>query len=148
MVRTEYTNSPEMTLAEGKLLAEQIAASGATQGFIALYGDLGVGKTEFVRGFVSVLSPGSRVKSPSYTIVNEYLHGTVPVYHFDFYRIGDISELDGIGFDEYLAGGICIAEWCERLGDRLPPNSITVHIEKRGEHGRCITAEYPDSEDI
>ena len=87
-----------MTSAEGKLLAEQIAASGATQGFIALYGDLGVGKTEFVRGFVSVLSPGSRVKSPSYTIVNEYLHGTVPVYHFDFYRIGDISELDGIGF--------------------------------------------------
>ena len=100
-----------MTSAEGKTLAEQIAASGATQGFIALY-------------------------------------GTFPVYHFDFYRIGDISELDGIGFEEYLAGGICIAEWCERLGDRLPPNSITVHIEKRGEHGRCITAEYPDSEDI
>ena len=70
------------------------------------------------------------------------------MYHFDFYRIGSISELDGIGFDEYLAGGICIAEWCERLGDRLPPNSITVRIEKRGEHGRCITAEYPDSEDI
>ncbi|MBQ7921546.1 MAG: tRNA (adenosine(37)-N6)-threonylcarbamoyltransferase complex ATPase subunit type 1 TsaE [Clostridia bacterium] len=107
--------------------------------FVALYGDLGAGKTAFVRGFTSVLSPGSRVKSPTYTIVNEYRKGKRPVYHFDLYRIESEDDLDAIGFDEYVQNGICIAEWCEHIGTLLPDHAITVKIEKTGENGRKIT---------
>jgi tRNA threonylcarbamoyladenosine biosynthesis protein TsaE len=106
--------------------------------FIALNGDLGAGKTAFVRGFASVLSPGSRVKSPTYTIVNEYRRGRVPVFHFDLYRMEDPEGLDSIGFDEYLNSGICIAEWSENLGDRRPEYAITVEIRKTGENERQI----------
>lgn len=98
--------------------------------FIALYGDLGAGKTAFVRGFVSILSPGSRVKSPTYTIVNEYRRGSIPVFHFDLYRIESENDLDSIGFEEYVQNGICIAEWCEHIGNALPTGAIHVYIEK------------------
>lgn len=98
--------------------------------FIALYGDLGAGKTAFVRGFVSILSPGSRVKSPTYTIVNEYRRGSIPVFHFDLYRIESENDLDSIGFEEYVQNGICIAEWCEHIGNALPAGAIHVYIEK------------------
>ncbi len=113
--------------------------------FIALYGDLGAGKTAFVRGFVSALSSDSRVKSPTYTIVNEYRRGAYPVFHFDLYRIEDPDELDSIGFDEYLQSGICIAEWSEHLGDRLPDGAVSVTITKTGENSRVITFELPDT---
>ena len=114
--------------------------------FIAIYGDLGSGKTVFTRGFSSVISPGSRVKSPTYTIVNEYLRGDVPLYHFDFYRIESTDELDGIGFEDYVSGGICIAEWCEKLGCELPDDSITVNFEKCGDSERTIEIKFPDLE--
>lgn len=133
------TDSPGETYDLGIKLAQKIRSRSIRRAFVALYGDLGAGKTEFVRGFASVLSPGSRVKSPSYTIVNEYLRGETPIYHFDFYRIADINELDGIGFDDYVSGGICIAEWSERLGDAIPDGTITVKLEKLGESGRKIT---------
>ena len=142
------SDSPEMTVSLGAKIADVILSSGNEHAFIALYGDLGAGKTELVRGIVSVLSPGSHVKSPSYTIVNEYLRGTVPVYHFDFYRIADVSELDSIGFDDYLFGGICIAEWSEKLGNQLPSYAITVRIEKVTDTRRIITVENFDAEDI
>lgn len=111
--------------------------------FIALEGDLGAGKTAFVRGFAAVLSPGSRVKSPTYTIVNEYRKGSYPVFHFDLYRMEDPSGLDSIGFDEYLAGGICIAEWSEHLGDRRPSDAVTVTIQKTGDTERTISIDLP-----
>lgn len=107
--------------------------------FVAMYGDLGAGKTVFVRGLASVLSPGSRVKSPTYTIVNEYRKGKRPLFHFDLYRIGDTTELDGFGFEEYVEGGDCIAEWSEHIGDYLPAGAVTVKIEKLGEEERRIT---------
>ena len=107
--------------------------------FVAMYGDLGAGKTVFVRGLTSVLSPGSRVKSPTYTIVNEYRKGNRPLFHFDLYRIGDTSELDGFGFEEYVANGDCIAEWSEHIGDYLPEGAVTVKIEKMGDEERRIT---------
>ena len=107
--------------------------------FIALNGDLGAGKTAFVRGFASVLSPGSRVKSPSYTIVNEYRRGPIPVFHFDFYRLEDEDGLDSVGFDEYLTSGICICEWCEKIDTVRPVDAITVTIEKLDENARRIT---------
>ena len=132
------TASETDTYAAGADLGRSILEAGKKRCFIAVYGDLGAGKTVFTRGMVSRLSPGSRVKSPTYTIVNEYLKGDVPVYHFDFYRIENTGELEGIGFDDYLFGGICIAEWCEKLGDEMPRDCISVTIEKLGDDEREI----------
>lgn len=135
--KTLYSHSTEETEEAGAALARELQVSNAPC-FVALEGDLGAGKTAFVRGFASVLSPGSRVKSPTYTIVNEYRRGAVPLFHFDLYRMEDPDSLDSIGFDEYVADGICIAEWSENLGDRRPGNAITVSILKRGENEREI----------
>ncbi|MBQ8511499.1 MAG: tRNA (adenosine(37)-N6)-threonylcarbamoyltransferase complex ATPase subunit type 1 TsaE [Clostridia bacterium] len=132
------THGTAETEALGVRLA-QIIESRADPVFVAMYGDLGAGKTVFVRGLASVLSPGSRVKSPTYTIVNEYRKGKRPLFHFDLYRIGDTSELDGFGFEEYVANGNCIAEWSEHIGDYLPDDAVCVTIEKLGEDERCIT---------
>ena len=134
------TNTPEETGEAGRRLGAILARRG-TPSFVAMYGDLGAGKTVFVRGMASVLSPGSRVKSPTYTIVNEYRKGPLPFFHFDLYRIADSSELDGFGFDEYLARGICVAEWSENLGGDVPDGAVLVRIEKVGEDVRRITVE-------
>ena len=98
----EYiTNSTLETEALGKRIGEIILKSDDFY-FIAMYGDLGAGKTVFVRGLASVLSPSSRVKSPTYTIVNEYRQGKKPLFHFDLYRITSDEDLFGMGFDEYV----------------------------------------------
>jgi len=104
--------------------------------FVAMYGDLGAGKTAFVRGFASVISPNSAVRSPTYTIVNEYRKDNIngiSLYHFDMYRITDEDELYSIGFFDYIKnGGICIAEWCENIKPCIPYDLgiKTVTIEK------------------
>ena len=134
------TNTPEETEEIGRRLGILLARRG-TPSFVAMTGDLGAGKTVFVRGMASVLSPGSRVKSPTYTIVNEYRRGPVPFFHFDLYRIADAEELDGFGFDEYLARGISVAEWSERLGGDLPEEAVRVAIEKTGEASRLISVD-------
>jgi tRNA threonylcarbamoyladenosine biosynthesis protein TsaE len=139
-MRVIITTTPEETEKTGAELARELLDSGKKY-FVALYGDLGAGKTVFVRGFTGVASPGSRVKSPTYTIVNEYRKGKTPVFHFDLYRIGNTDELDGFGFEEYVENGLCIAEWSENLGDMLPENTIRVKIEKAGESERKITIE-------
>ena len=135
------TKTPEETQDIGAELAQSLLDSGKKY-FVALYGDLGAGKTVFVRGFTGVASPGSRVKSPTYTIVNEYRKGKTPVFHFDLYRIGNIDELDGFGFDEYVENGLCIAEWSENLGNMLPENTVRVTIKKAGESERIITIDF------
>ena len=137
------TKDSSETEALGRRVAE-VLAEREDFFFIAMYGDLGAGKTVFVRGLASVLSPGSRVKSPTYTIVNEYRKGARPLFHFDLYRVGDSDELDGFGFEEYLANGDCIAEWSENIGDRLPSDAILVKIEKLGESERRITVDGLD----
>ncbi|MBE6625772.1 MAG: tRNA (adenosine(37)-N6)-threonylcarbamoyltransferase complex ATPase subunit type 1 TsaE [Ruminococcaceae bacterium] len=134
------SHNAEETEALGARLGESIQNSDKLF-FIAMYGDLGAGKTVFVRGLASVLSPGSRVKSPTYTLVNEYRKGSRPLFHFDLYRISDSDELDGFGFEEYLKNGNCIAEWSENLGDDIPENTIFVKIEKIGESDRRITVD-------
>ncbi|MBQ2308064.1 MAG: tRNA (adenosine(37)-N6)-threonylcarbamoyltransferase complex ATPase subunit type 1 TsaE, partial [Clostridia bacterium] len=96
------TNSAEQTEALGATLAEAIAADSSLPRFIALYGDLGVGKTAFVRGFTSLFSPNARVKSPTFALVNEYKGEKISVFHFDMYRINDEDELYSIGFYDYL----------------------------------------------
>ena len=106
--------------------------------FVCLTGDLGAGKTAFTRGFASVLSPGSRTKSPTYTVVNEYRKGKTPLYHFDLYRLEDSDDgLDSIGFDHYVQSGHCILEWSEFLPSK-PEGAVTVRITKQGEDCRLI----------
>ena len=125
------------TEAIGAALARHMDA--AHSAFVALSGELGAGKTAFVRGMASVLSPGSAVKSPTYTIVNEYRRGKTPLYHFDLYRISGPDDLYSIGYYDYLDRGICVAEWSERAGGELPSPRYDVKIVKTGENSRRIT---------
>lgn len=128
-----YTSSPDETERIGAELASAILEDSKLPRFIALYGDLGVGKTAFVRGFTSVVSPGARVKSPTFALVNEYRVKSgknPPVFHFDMYRINDEDELYSIGFYDYLDSGICLVEWSENIEYALPDERFTVTIEK------------------
>ena len=118
---TKITKSADETEALGAYIASLLDKKTS---FVALYGEMGAGKTAFVRGFASVISPGSRVKSPTYTVVNEYRRGEIPLFHFDLYRLSSPEELDSLGFDEYVSSGICIAEWPDMLGDDLPENAV------------------------
>ena len=141
MEKIFHTASTEETEGVAKLLAKAIENEKSV--FIALYGDLGVGKTAFVRGLVSHLAPEQRVKSPTYTIVNEYKGGKVPFYHFDVYRINDDDELYATGFYDYINKGICAVEWSENIPYAIPENAYKVTIEKEGENfeKRKITIE-------
>ncbi len=117
--------------------------------FVAMFGDLGAGKTAFVRGAMKTLSSSARVQSPTYTIVNEYPAGT-PVYHFDMYRIDDEDSLLSIGYYDYLeSGGICFAEWCEKIVPYLPEAYYTVTIRKCEENPdmRTITISEKSEEE-
>ena len=141
MTTVIISHSTVETEQAGRALAEKLKFDSGMP-FVALRGDLGAGKTVFVRGFASVLSPGSRVKSPTYTIVNEYTKGAVPLYHFDLYRTGGGDELESFGFDEYTEKGVCIVEWSEHM-DCLPDGAIVVTITAAGESDRQITIDYP-----
>ena len=109
-----------------------------------------MGKTAFVRGFASVTSPGSAVRSPTFALVNEYRHGTRPVFHFDMYRITDDDELYSAGFYDYESrGGFCLAEWCENIPWALPADYIRVTVAKTGaENDRRITVERITREEL
>lgn len=115
---------------------------------ICLLGDLGVGKTVFTQGFAAGLGITEPVSSPTFTIVQTYDEGRLPFYHFDVYRIGDVEEMDEIGFDEYVFGdGVCMIEWANLIEEILPENHETVRIEKIPEKGfdyRLITVEKGD----
>lgn len=114
---------------------------------VALYGDLGAGKTAFVRGLSKGLGVTGRVSSPTFTIVNEY-PGPIPLFHFDMYRLGSSDELFEIGWEDYLVrGGICAVEWSENVEDAFYPDTIRVHIEKLEDSCRVITAQFPDGRD-
>lgn len=126
---TENVKNTEATEALGARLALTLVNSGKDRAFIALFGEMGVGKTAFVRGFCSYLDI-SGVRSPTYTIVNEY-RGRVRVFHFDLYRIEDPDDLESIGFDDYVrAKGYCISEWSERIPDEIPDDAIRVTISR------------------
>lgn len=118
--------------------------------FVALFGELGGGKTCFTRGIVTAAAPKSLhlVASPTFAIMNEY-PGPIPVYHFDFYRLTNGHEITELGFEDYFqSDGICIAEWSERLGDMLPKDHIKVTFEHAGGDCRKITilADSPHSQ--
>jgi len=117
------------TEALGKSLAEKIEKKRPVSAFIAMRGEMGVGKTAFVRGFASHFEIGG-VKSPTYTIVNEY-RGRKSIYHFDLYRITDIDDLISVGYDDYVRkNGYCIAEWSENIEGEIPPDAIYVTISR------------------
>lgn len=142
---TYTTVSAAATEAVGRGLALRLRAAGKAAAFVALFGDLGVGKTAFVRGFVSALVPDARVKSPTYTIVNEYRGGDVPVFHFDVYRIEGEDDLYSTGYYDYLDTGYLLCEWSEKIPFALPDDRITVEIEKTDSaDGRRITVTLPD----
>ena len=123
------TNSTEETEEVGRALAKKLDALEVDRAFIALRGEMGVGKTAFVRGFASQFGI-SCVKSPTYTVVNEY-RGRKNIYHFDMYRIESEDDLYSIGFDDYTnKDGFCISEWSENIEDFLPENAIYVTINR------------------
>ena len=134
----EYiTNSPAETEAVGAALA-RVLQPGTV---IAYRGDLGAGKTAFTRGLARGLGSAELVTSPTYTIVNEYLSGRLPLFHFDMYRLGSSDDLWDIGWEDYLErGGICAVEWSENVEDALE-DAVNITIEKLGEDSRRITIE-------
>lgn len=135
------TNSPEETEALGRKIGQE-AKPGQVY---ALLGDLGVGKTIFTKGVAAGLGIEEPINSPTFTIVQEYLEGRLPFYHFDVYRIGDVEEMDEIGFDDYVYGdGMCLIEWANLIEEILPEHTKTITIEKDLEKGfdyRKITIE-------
>ena len=129
------TNSPVETEKVGEKLAQQLLPGAV----IAYTGDLGAGKTAFTRGLARGLGCTEQVTSPTYTIVNEYLSGKMPLFHFDMYRLHSADDLFDIGWEDYLErGGVCAVEWSENVADALE-DPITVTIEKLGENSRRIT---------
>lgn len=108
---------------------------------VAMYGDLGAGKTAFVRGMTRGLGINFPVSSPTFNVVNEY-PGKVPMFHFDMYRLGSADELFDIGWDDYLErGGICAVEWSENVEEAFEPGTVKVTITKLGDSEREITVE-------
>ena len=134
------TISPTETEAIGAALGK-ILPPGTV---IAYRGDLGAGKTAFTRGLAKGLGCTDMVTSPTYTIVNEYLSGRIPLFHFDMYRLASSDDLWDIGWEDYLErGGVCAVEWSENVEDALE-GAIDVTIEKTGEESRRITIEGGD----
>ena len=126
-----YTHSAEETEKIGVLIADKIKENASLPRFVALYGDLGVGKTAFVSGFTSRFAENARVKSPTFALVNEYKGKELSVFHFDMYRISDEDELYSIGFYDYQERrGICLTEWTENIEYALPDEYFSVKIEK------------------
>ena len=139
--RTIETNSPEETFALGRQIGEQ-AEPGEVY---TLIGDLGVGKTVFTQGLAVGLGIQDAVNSPTFTIVQVYEDGRIPFYHFDVYRIGDVEEMNEVGYEDYVYGeGVSLTEWADLIEEILPEHYRRITIEKNPEKGfdyRKITIE-------
>ena len=131
------TNSPEETETIGEKLANALPAGT----ILAYRGDLGAGKTAFTRGLARGLGANEPVTSPTYTIVNEYLSGRLPLFHFDMYRLRSADDLFDIGWEDYLdRNGICAVEWSENVAEAME-DAVFITIQKTGESSRRITVE-------
>jgi len=121
------TNEAAETFALGEMLG-RVASAGA---IYTLVGDLGTGKTVFSQGFGAGLRVAEPINSPTFTIIQEYDGGRLPFYHFDVYRIGDIEEMEEIGYDDYFFGkGVCLIEWADLIREIVPSSAIGITIEK------------------
>ena len=129
------SHSPAETIA----LARTIAATLRRGAVLALSGDLGAGKTHFVKGLAAGLGTAASVTSPTFTLLHEYPGGRLPLYHFDFYRLDDADEALKIGLDEYLDGdGACVIEWAEKFPALLPPHTRWLRFSHRKDGARVI----------
>ena len=137
MQQTYITAGPGETEDLGQRLGRVLRAGTV----IAYTGDLGAGKTAFTRGLARGLDIPDRVTSPTFTIVNEYEGGRLPLFHFDMYRLGSSDELFDIGWEDYLVrGGVCAVEWSENVEDILEADTIRVDIRRgSSDDERCIT---------
>ena len=137
----EYRSRSE---AETEALGRRLAAVLAPGAVVAYRGDLGMGKTAFTRGLARGLGYKGRVTSPTFTIVNEYEGGGLPLFHFDMYRLEDAGDLFDIGWEDYLdRGGVCAVEWSERVEEALPEDAVTVSFARcpEEENWRVIAME-------
>ena len=129
------TNSEEETEALGARLAAVLTPGTV----VAFTGDLGAGKTAFTRGLARGLGVTDRVTSPTFTIVNEYEGGRLPLFHFDMYRLASSEELFDIGWEDYLQrGGVCAVEWCENVSDALEEDALSVEISRGEQDGQRV----------
>lgn len=130
---TFTSNSVEETLAHGREWARRLQPNDV----VGLVGDLGAGKTHFVKGLLQGMGGNEEVTSPTFTLMHEYRSGRLPLFHFDFYRLGRPAEVAEIGFDEYLAdGGVTVVEWAERFPEVLPARTRWLRLEECGEGQR------------
>ena len=129
------THSAEETRALGRKMAEEFQAGTV----VLLRGELGAGKSELARGIAQGLGVTETVTSPSFTILNVYESGRLPLYHFDWYRLESAEELYELGMEEYLGGdGVALVEWPEKCEDAVPEGCITIRLNEIGENGRKI----------
>lgn len=125
MSETYLSHSEKETIGAGARFAKLLKPGDV----VALEGDLGSGKTRFIKGICIGLGVAEHVASPTFTILNEYRGSVLKIYHFDFYRLGSTAELREIGFEEYLDGdGVCVIEWADRVHDKLPDERYDVHM--------------------
>ena len=135
MNKSFISNSP----ADTKQIALQLAKNLSGGDVIAFYGDLGMGKTCFVNGLAEGLGFCGEVSSPTFAIINEYLGGDLPLYHFDMYRVSDWDDLYSTGFFEYMeSGGVLAVEWAENIETALPENTIRITINRIDDNTREI----------
>jgi tRNA threonylcarbamoyladenosine biosynthesis protein TsaE len=134
------SKSVEETIAIGRTYGQKAAR----RDVFALAGDLGAGKTQFVKGFVAGLGSGAEVTSPTFVLVHEYGGGRFPVYHFDFYRLEQSDAVLRLGFDEYIYGdGVSLIEWADRYPDLIPKEAKWLSFALEGENGRVIREGKP-----
>lgn len=144
--KEHMTKRAEETFALGK----EIGKAAKAGDIYALYGDLGAGKTVLAKGIAKGLGIEDVVSSPTFTIVREYDGGRLKLYHFDVYRIGDISEMEDVGYEETFYGdGVCVIEWAELIEDLLPQNTVRIRMEQAPDESldaRRITITGPNGE--
>ena len=133
-------------------VARQIAGRAVSGAVYALTGDLGTGKTVFAKGFAAGLGIREHVNSPTFTILQQYDDGRMPFYHFDVYRIGDVSEMDETGYEDCFYGdGVTLVEWADLIEEVMPARAVWIRIEKdpaKGFDYRRITIDDPDQNDM
>jgi tRNA threonylcarbamoyladenosine biosynthesis protein TsaE len=135
-VATYISDSPSKTETAGREFASGLPGGSV----VALVGQLGAGKTRFVKGLVAEIGAPSEVTSPTFTLVHEYLGGRMPVYHFDFFRVEDRQSAERLGLDEYLFGdGISVIEWADKFPELIPPGARWISFESKSETDRLIT---------
>ena len=134
---TFISNSPDETESFGR----QFAGSAKPGDVLALTGDLGSGKTQFVKGIAATLGSKTTATSPTFTILHEYSGGRFPIYHFDFFRVEDRQSAERLGLDDYFFGdGLSVIEWADRFPELVPQNALWIVFETKSETQRAITA--------